>query len=141
MSFLPLPRYGSVTPTVNTDPGCCLLWQLAQQSQSRVHGVRRVTPHCQRRRWTQVRSMAIQLHPLFNPWYAQTMVTDFRQGSSKPSPLVIKGTEVEPSPLVIKGTEVEVVHRYKWLGTFPDGRQDWSANGESPSEKRNQRLH
>ena len=61
-------------------------------------------------------------HLLLNATKTKEMVIDFRKMVPK------------PSPLVIKGGEVETVHQYKYLGTILDDRLDWSANAVSPQE-------
>ena len=55
---------------------------------------------------------------------------DFRRNASK------------PVPLQIKGEQAEIVHHYKYLGTFLDDKLDWTENLATPLKKRgNQRLH
>ena len=68
-------------------------------------------------------------HLLLNVAKTKEMVVDFRRDQPR------------PTPLVIKGEEVEMVDQYRYLGSIIDNKLDWSANCQALLGRGNQRLY
>ncbi|KAL8583439.1 hypothetical protein ACOMHN_044798 [Nucella lapillus] len=64
---------------------------------------------------------------LLNVAKTKEVVVDFRRDQPK------------PTPLVIRGEDVELVDQYKYLGSIIDSKLSWSANAQALLKKGNQR--
>ncbi|KAL8595673.1 hypothetical protein ACOMHN_025709 [Nucella lapillus] len=65
---------------------------------------------------------------LLNVAKTKEVVVDFRRD------------QLKPTPLVIRGEDVELVDQYKYLGSIIDSKLSWSANAQALLKKGNQRL-